>query len=96
MPDAGVKYLEWWSYRHLPRRALYHVRRERGGLLLLLSHLRHSDMLNTIQLWVCGDGTVVKFKGDVEAYKVCWAPHKPTKSLMILKISQLDCQQYQG
>jgi ATP-binding cassette subfamily F protein 3 len=23
-----------------------------------------------IQLWVCGDGTIAKFKGDVEAYKV--------------------------
>jgi ATP-binding cassette subfamily F protein 3 len=23
------------------------------------------------QLWVCGDGTVYKFKGDVESYKVC-------------------------
>jgi len=22
------------------------------------------------QLWVCGDGTVYKFKGDVEMYKV--------------------------
>jgi ATP-binding cassette subfamily F protein 3 len=35
----------------------------------------HSDALNLIQLWVCGDGTVSKFKGDVEAYKVCWSPY---------------------
>lgn len=26
---------------------------------------------NPVQLWVCGDGTVTKFHGDVQSYKVC-------------------------
>ena len=32
-----------------------------------------ATLTRSIQLWVCGDGTVTKFKGDVEAYKVCWS-----------------------
>ena len=28
------------------------------------------DSMDDFQLWVCADGTVSKFKGDVQAYKV--------------------------
>jgi hypothetical protein len=56
-----------------------------------------TNMLNTIQLWVCGDGIVLKFKGNVEAYKVCWSPYKPTKCANDSQnITELDSQQYQG
>ena len=39
----------------------------RGRCYPLSSPLMRSIL---IQLWVCGDGTITKFKGDVEAYKV--------------------------
>jgi hypothetical protein len=40
----------------------------------------------SIQLWVCGDGTIIKFKGDVEAYKVRGRLRCEIRSLTILKI----------
>jgi hypothetical protein len=39
---------------------------ERYPYSLLL--LDRADVL--LQLWVCGDGTLAKFGGDVESYKV--------------------------
>jgi hypothetical protein len=64
--------MEWRCHCDLARRAFYYVGRKRGSRALL-SLVCHSDALGfQSQLWVCGDGTVTKFKGDVEAYKVCW------------------------
>lgn len=34
-------------------------------------HLFISRPLTKSQLWVCADGSVYKYKGDVQAYKVC-------------------------
>ena len=36
-----------------------------GGL-----HILSTNSYNPLQLWVCGEGTVKQFKGDVQAYKV--------------------------
>ena len=36
--------------------------------LLLMGH---HCCLTSLQLWVCADGKVDKFRGDVQAYKVC-------------------------
>ena len=37
-----------------------------SGLPALIAHF----FFLPLQLWVCGDGVVSKFKGDVQAYKV--------------------------
>jgi len=42
----------------------------------------------SIQLWVCGDGTITKFKGDVEAYKVRGRIRYEIRSLTVLEILQ--------
>jgi len=38
-----------------------------------------------IRPWVCGDGTITKFKGDVEAYKVRGRIYCDIRSLTVLK-----------
>jgi ATP-binding cassette, subfamily F, member 3 len=40
-----------------------------GGVIVISHDERFITRVGT-QLWVCGDGTVSKFKGDVQAYKV--------------------------
>ena len=47
------------------------------------------------QLWVCGEGTVKKFKGDVQSYKVIFL----SITLRITTnctFAEPDCEQYQG
>jgi ATP-binding cassette subfamily F protein 3 len=34
------------------------------------SHKKHGRLIVWLQLWVCDDMTVSKFKGDVQSYKV--------------------------
>lgn len=43
-------------------------------------------LMRPIQLWVCGDGTITKFKGDVEAYKVRGRMCCEIRSLTVLEI----------
>ncbi|RXW16576.1 hypothetical protein EST38_g9279 [Candolleomyces aberdarensis] len=42
-----------------------------NGGVIIISHDERFITSVAKELWVCGDGTVYKFKGDVESYKVC-------------------------
>ena len=54
--------------------------------------LPDSVLIVCFQLWVCADGTVSKFKGDVQAYKVTYNPTEsqviayPAQSLIVSNI----------
>lgn len=41
-----------------------------NGGVIIISHDERFITTVANQLWVCGDGTLAKFKGDVQAYKV--------------------------
>lgn len=64
------------------------------------AYFLHSLTIEILQLWVCGDGAVSKFMGDVEAYKVCL--FQPNFSLplrfshLFLLTLELDCKWYKG
>lgn len=42
-----------------------------NGGVIVISHDERFITTVAEQLWVCADGTFTKFKGDVQAYKVC-------------------------
>ena len=46
-----------------------------------------------IQLWICGDGTVTKFMGDVQAYKVSYLRQRnPIRFFNILLTFFVHCR----
>ena len=47
---------------------------QRRCVVLHFLALPDSVLIVCFQLWVCADGTVSKFKGDVQAYKVTYNP----------------------
>lgn len=50
-----------------------------------------------LQLWVCGDGTVSKFGGDVQSYKVLFTLQNFLKQTFAdLIMIESYCEQYQG
>jgi len=49
--------------------ALMHALRTWNGGVIVISHDERFITSVAKELWVCGDGTVAMFKGDVEAYK---------------------------
>ncbi|KAJ3502709.1 hypothetical protein NMY22_g18497 [Coprinellus aureogranulatus] len=49
--------------------ALMAALRAWNGGVILISHDERFITSVAKELWVCGDGTVYKFKGDVESYK---------------------------
>lgn len=53
-------------------------------------------LTTTCQLWVCADGTVTKFKGDVQAYKVGSESTPSGFRRAYLLSSESHCQQHQS
>ena len=62
--------MEWGSYHHITRWEIYHQCRDAGTLFKHFHLLYRKSLIPSFQLWVCGDGTVKNFKGDVQSYKV--------------------------
>ena len=53
-------------------------------------------LTTTCELWVCADGTVTKFKGDVQAYKVGLKSTPSGFRRAYLLSSESHCQQHQS
>jgi ATP-binding cassette subfamily F protein 3 len=49
--------------------ALMHALQIWNGGVIIISHDERFITNVAKELWVCGDGTVSKFKGDVQSYK---------------------------
>lgn len=66
-----------------------------NGGVILISHDERFITSVAKELWVCGDGTVYKFKGDVESYKVgsfrfSWVGGGP--NIYLIETHRQQCQ----
>lgn len=67
-----------------------------NGGVILISHDERFITSVAKELWVCGDGTVYKFKGDVESYKVSGFIYLGLTVGLMFCLTETHCQQRQG
>ncbi|KAF5377158.1 hypothetical protein D9615_006417 [Tricholomella constricta] len=67
-----------------------------NGGVIIISHDERFITTVAKELWVCGDGTVTKFKGDVQAYKASFVPLDVRPIVSDFPNLEFDRQQHQS